>query len=183
MIDVESEPQVRNAQETGSLADVTSVKLVVSTSGDWEATRWRLEELERMTAGDFESVEVPAALIELYARERDWPDLVRRAELIAADVAGRRGDIATQGRVAKRINQWAAAHGDAFLLARSHRLLAIFFRRIGDAAEALGHAVAGLRQADGMSPPLRCSQLITLALLLDLNGRFAEAERRFTEAL
>ena len=160
-----------------------SVKPVVPTSDDREVTRSRLEELERATPVDFESVEAPAALIELYARERDWPDLVRRAELITADVAGRRGDIATQGRVAKQINQWAAVHGDAFLLARSHRLLAIFFRRIGDAAGALGHAVAGVRHAEVMSPPLRCSQMITLALLLDLNGRFAEAERRFAEAL
>ncbi|WP_030434426.1 GGDEF domain-containing protein [Actinoplanes subtropicus] len=155
----------------------------MSPSDDREVIRSRLEELEQRTADDFESVEAPAALIELYARERDWPDLVRRAELIGADVAGRRGDVATQGQVAKRINQWAAEHGDAFLLARSHRLLAIFFRRIGDAAEALGHAVAGVRHADVMSPPLRCSQIITLALLLDLNGRFAEAERRFAEAL
>jgi hypothetical protein len=75
------------------------VKPAASTPGDREAIRSRLEELERATAGDFESVEAPAALIELYARDRDWPDLVRRAELIGADVAGRRGDIATQGRV------------------------------------------------------------------------------------
>jgi two-component system, cell cycle response regulator len=150
---------------------------------DRETVRARLEELERTTPNDFESVVAPAELLELYATEQQWPDLVRRAQLILADVAGRRGDVATLGRVAKQINQWAGEHGDSFLLARSHRLLAIFFRRIGDAAEALTHAVTGLRHADDMSEPLRCSQMITVALLLDLNGRFAEAERRFAEAL
>ena len=142
-----------------------------------------LEDLERLTVRDFEAVAEPAARAELHATAHDWPDLALRAQLIVADVAGRRGDIAEQGRVAKRINRWAEERGDTFLLARSHRLLAIFFRRIGDAAEALGHAVAGLVHADEMSPPLRCSQLITLALLLDLNGHFADARRRFAEAL
>jgi tetratricopeptide (TPR) repeat protein len=142
-----------------------------------------LQELEHRTALDFESVVAPATMLELHAAEHGWPELVRRAQLILADVAGRRGDVAEQGRVAKRVNLWAAEHDDAFLLARSHRLLAIFFRRIGDASEALGHAVAGLGHADDMPPPLRCSQLITLALVLDLNGRFADARRRFGEAL
>jgi two-component system cell cycle response regulator len=170
------------AQEREARADMTAVN-DPRPSTDRDAAHARLEQLERRTTRDFESVPAPAALIELYASERGWPDVVRRAQLIVADVAGRRGDIATQGRVAKEVNHWAAEHGDTFLLARSHRLLAIFFRRIGDAAEALGHAVAGVRQAEGMSPPLRCSQLITLALLLDLNGQFAEARRRFAEAL
>jgi len=143
----------------------------------------QLDHLERLTLRDFEAVAEPAALVELHAAAHGWPGLERRAQLILADVAGRRGDVAEQGRVAKRINLWAAHHGDLFLLARSHRLLAIFFDRIGDAAEALVHAVAGIEHADRLPPPLRCSQLIMLALLLDRNARPAEARRRFTEAL
>jgi len=167
----------------GDRADTSVVTAVHRPTVDRADLEARLEVLERATPQDFESVLAPAVLIELAAAEKGWPDLTRRAQLIIADVAGRRGDIAEQGRVAKQVNRWAAEHGDTFLLARSHRLLAIFFRRIGDAAGALAHAVSGVRYADVMSPPLRCSQLITLALLLDLNGRFAEARRRFAEAL
>ena len=143
----------------------------------------RLVEFELVTAKSFESVAAPAAMVELQAAEHGWDDLVWRARLIIADIAGRRGDVAEQGRVAKQANLWAAEHGDDALLARSHRLLGIFFRRLGDHAEALGHAVAGLRHADALPPRLRCSQLISLALLLDLNGRFEDANRRFAEAL
>ncbi|HWS31454.1 MAG TPA: diguanylate cyclase [Actinoplanes sp.] len=142
-----------------------------------------LEELELLTARDFEAVSAPAAIVELQARDQGWTDLVQRAELIIADVAGRRGDVAEQGRVARRINLWAEEHGDELLLARSHRLLAIAFRRLGDPAQALVHAVAGLQHAGTMSERLRCNQLITLGLVLDLNGRFDDARRRFTEAM
>ncbi|WP_157751687.1 tetratricopeptide repeat-containing diguanylate cyclase [Actinoplanes derwentensis] len=142
-----------------------------------------LEELELLTARDFEAVSAPAAILELQAREHGWTDLVWRAQLIIADVAGRRGDVAEQGRVARRANLWAEEHGDEFLLARSHRLLSIVFRRLGDPAQALVHAVSGLQHADGMPDRLRCNQLITLGLVLDLNGRFDDAKRRFTEAM
>jgi two-component system cell cycle response regulator len=142
-----------------------------------------LDHLEWLTLRDFEAVAGPAAMVELHAAAHGWPVLERRAQLVLADVAGRRGDVAEQGRVAKRVNLWAAEHGDGFLLSRSHRLLAIFFDRIGDAAEALGHAVAGIEHGDRLPPALRCSQLISLALLLDRNARQAEARRRFAEAL
>ncbi len=147
------------------------------------ATVAHLEELELLTARDFEAVAAPAAIIELQAREHGWTDLVWRAQLIIADVAGRHGDVAEQGRVARRANLWAEEHGDEFLLARSHRLLAIVFRRLGDHAQALVHALAGLQHAGTMSDRLRCNQLVTLGLVLDLNGRFDDARRRFAEAM
>lgn len=143
----------------------------------------RLEELEVRTAKAYHSVAGPAAEVEQAARQQGWTDLVMRARLIAGDVAGRRGDVAEQGRVAKTVNMFAREHADDVLLARSHRLLAIFFRRIGDPAEALSHAVMGLQHAGAMPAQLRCSQLITLGLLLDLNERYDDARRRFMEAL
>ncbi|MDR6321619.1 GGDEF domain-containing protein [Actinoplanes couchii] len=143
----------------------------------------QLEELELLIARDFQTVSAPAAVLELQAREHGWADLVWRTQLIIADVAGRRGDIAEQGRVARRANMWAEEHGDDVLLARSHRQLAVVFRRLGDYAQALVHAVAGLQHAGPLPARLRCSQLITLAIALDLNGRFDDARRRFTEAM
>lgn len=143
----------------------------------------RLQELELLTPKNFEGVSAPAAVVELQARNHGYEDLVQRAQLILADVAGRRGDIAEQGRVAKAVTLWAEQHDDDVLLARGHRLQAIFYRRLGDSAQALAHAVTGLQHAEHLPERLRCSQLITLALLLDLNGQYQEAERRFGEAL
>jgi two-component system cell cycle response regulator len=143
----------------------------------------RLQELELLTPKNFEGVSAPAAIVELEARHQGFEDLAQRAQLILADVAGRRGDIAEQGRVAKAVTLWAEQHDDDVLLARGHRLQAIFYRRLGDSAQALAHAVTGLQHAEHLPERLRCSQLITLALLLDLNGQFEEAERRFGEAL
>jgi two-component system cell cycle response regulator len=160
---------------------------VTATPPDQPTIRDRLAahllELELLTPNDFEAVSAPAAMLELQAREHGFEDLVQRAQLILADVAGRRGDTAEQGRVAREVTFWAEQHGDELLIARGHRLQAIFFRRLGDRAQALSHAIIGLQHAGTLPERLRCSQLVTVALLLDLNGQFQEAERRFAEAL
>ncbi|MDI6100343.1 GGDEF domain-containing protein [Actinoplanes sp. NEAU-A12] len=142
-----------------------------------------LEELELSTPSNFEAVSAPAATVELQARNHGFDDLAQRAQLILADVAGRRGDVAELGRVARAVTMWAEQHGDDVLLARGNRLLAVFFRRIGDNAQSLAHAVTGLQHSHSLPEPLRGSQLITLALVLDLNGQYQEASRRFGEAL
>src|SRR5690349_3952872 len=142
-----------------------------------------LLDLELRTADDFRSVAGPARRAERTARRHGWTDLEKRAELVTGDVLGRLGRVAEQGRIAKSVNMWAEEHADRYLLARSHRLLAIFHRRLGDAAEALTHAVPGVEYADVMPPLIRASHLITLALVLDLNGSFAPAHERFTAAL
>jgi two-component system cell cycle response regulator len=172
------------SQVPGSEAETTAV---IATPPDQPSIRdqliTRLQELELLTPKNFEGVSAPAAVVELQARNLGYEDLVQRAQLILADVAGRRGDIAEQGRVAKAATLWAEQHDDETLLARGHRLQAIFYRRLGDSAQALAHAVTGLQHAENLPERLRCSQLITLALLLDLNGQYPEAERRFGEAL
>jgi two-component system cell cycle response regulator len=162
-------------------------RAVTATPPDQPTIRDRLVahllELELLTPKNFEAVPAPAAMLELQAREHGFEDLVQRAQLILADVAGRRGDTAEQGRVAREVTFWAEQHGDDLLIARGHRLQAIFFRRLGDRAQALSHAITGLQHAGTLPERLRCSQLVTVALLLDLNGQFQEAERRFAEAL
>jgi two-component system cell cycle response regulator len=177
-----------NGRETSQMLGFEAeTSAVIETPPDQPSIRdqliTRLQELELLTPKNFEGVSAPAAVVELQARHQGFDDLVQRAQLILADVAGRRGDIAEQGRVAKAVTLWAEQHDDDVLLARGHRLQAIFYRRLGDSAQALAHAVTGLQHAEHLPERLRCSQLITLALLLDLNGQYQEAERRFGEAL
>src|SRR5688572_9770417 len=80
-----------------------------------------LEELELSTPSNFEAVSAPAATVELQARNHGFDDLAQRAQLILADVAGRRGDVAELGRVARAVTMWAEQHGDDVLLARGNR--------------------------------------------------------------
>jgi diguanylate cyclase (GGDEF)-like protein len=142
-----------------------------------------LYQLELHTAQDFRAAAGPAAQAERIAGRNGWTALAMRARLVLGDVLGREGDVAEQGRIAKAVNLWAERNHDSYLLARSHRLLAIFFRRLGDAAEALAQAVQSVEHAGGLPPRIRGSNLVTLALVLDLNGSFDEAARRFAEAL
>ncbi|MGW4943362.1 diguanylate cyclase [Actinoplanes sp. NPDC004185] len=142
-----------------------------------------LLDLELRTADDFRSVAGPARRAERTAHRHGWADLEKRAELVTGDVLGRLGRVAEQGRIAKSVNMWAEEHADRYLLARSHRLLAIFHRCLGDAAEALTHAAPGAEYADAAPPLIRASHLITLALVLDVNGLYAPAHEQFAAAL
>jgi two-component system cell cycle response regulator len=143
-----------------------------------------LDTMELSLVEDFRSVAGPAARAERIAIDLGRIDLQMRARLITGDALGRQGDVASAGRIAKAVNLWAYENGHQYLLARSHRQLAIFFRRLGDAAEALKHAVECVKYtADEVLPRLRAGHLVTLALVLDINGEYAEARRRFLEAL
>ena len=143
-----------------------------------------LDSMELSLVEDYRRVSAPAAQAERDATALGRIDLQMRARLIVGDALGRQGDVASAGRIAKAVNRWAYQNGHRYLIARSHRQLAIFFRRLGDAAEALAHAVECVKfTSPDMLPRLRAGHLVTLALVLDLNGEYDEAHRRFTEAL
>jgi diguanylate cyclase (GGDEF)-like protein len=143
-----------------------------------------MDTMELSLVEDFRTVAGPAARAERIAIELGRMDLQMRARLISGDALGRQGDVASAGRIAKAVNLWAYENADQYLLARSHRQLAIFFRRLGDAGEALKHAVECVKHTgDEVLPRLRAGHLVTLALVLDINGEHAEAHRRFLDAL
>ena len=90
----------------------------------------------------------------------------------------RRGDIAQAGRVAQDVRRWAADHGCAHLLARSHFLLAAVFQELGDLSVALEHAV----QRRGpprrrRRPAVRIDHLSRLADCLVCKGDLGARER------
>jgi len=143
-----------------------------------------LEEVELSLIEDFRACSAPAAESERIATEMGWPDLAMRARLATADIAGRLGDVAACGRTATSVNKWAYQHRDGYLIARSHRLLATFFRRVGDAATALTHALHCVEYTtQDVAPRLRAGHYMTLALVLDVNGSYDDAGERFRTAL
>jgi two-component system, cell cycle response regulator len=143
-----------------------------------------LDLIEGSLLEDFRSAAPPTADAERIAAALGRPDLVMRARLIAADIQGRRGDVAELGKRGRAINAWAYEHRHTYLIARSHRLLSIFFRRIGDAGEALAHALRCVEHTtDDMAPRIRAGHYMSLALVLDINGSYADARERFNTAL
>ncbi|AGL19875.1 diguanylate cyclase [Actinoplanes sp. N902-109] len=144
----------------------------------------QLAELEGRPTSQFRSVFAPAATIERQAGALSFDDLFMRARLLRANVFVREGRSERGGRWAHEVLAWAQEHGHAFLLARTHRVLSIFYRQVGDLAEGLTHAVQSYSHlADDEPPQVRARHLMTLAVALDEAGSTEEGARRFREAL
>ena len=155
--------------------------VVVDERAQLEAT---LRELEDRPQSKFRSVSVPAAAVERRAAALGHEDVSMRARLLRANVFVREGRSERGGRWAHQVLAWAQEHDDAFLLARAHRVLSIFYRQVGDLSEGLTHGVQCYSHLTDDEPlTVRARHLMTLAVALDESGSVAEGMRRFREAL
>ncbi|MGC9669004.1 diguanylate cyclase [Planosporangium sp. 12N6] len=142
-----------------------------------------LDAIERLGWRELDGAFDRAVHLEQQARAASAVDLELRARLLRAAVLGRRGETAESGRILHGVNRWAADNGHRYLLARSHRLLATFFRQVGDPSAALEHAVRGVEFLDDDVPALiRAYHLVTLAGALTQTGSFHEARQRYADA-
>ena len=106
-----------------------------------------------------------------------------RARRIAAELAGRRGELAHATRELRGVQQFAAAGGHARLLAQAHLNLAWIFRDIGDHTSYIDHAVQAVEQLDPDAPAsVRAHHLTRLADALDECGSRSEAHDRYVQA-
>jgi diguanylate cyclase (GGDEF)-like protein len=132
----------------------------------------------------------PAAAVEAASR---WlaahagpgcdPVLRQRVRLVRADGQARLGQPETSVLVMREINAWAVEHDDAWLLARSHRLLSARYRRAGDSGLALEHAIAAVDVPLPDARPVdRADHLLGLADALGNVGSFEQSLRRYGEA-
>jgi two-component system cell cycle response regulator len=143
-----------------------------------------LNSLELLPFSDATAAFAPAAEIERRAREVSAEDLEKRAQLIQADVLGRIGKHTASGQLIREINQWALEHKHQHLLARSHRLLAMFFDYLGDAPSSWQHALRAVELTDDtMSDGMRAEHLFGLGMALQRTGAFDEARSRYKSAL
>jgi two-component system, cell cycle response regulator len=138
-----------------------------------------LERLEPLPFIDPEGAFTPAREAQRIADSFGLTTLHLRAQLVEAEVCCRRGQVAAGGRVAREINRWASENGDRHLLARSHRVLCLFFSYLGDAAVSLEHAVRALEWLEEEPPPrLHFDHLMALSTALAETGSFADAFER-----
>ncbi len=125
-----------------------------------------------------------AARVEAHARERGWTDLEMRAHLLHVEGRLEDGDLVWVASAAEAINAWAVQHGDNYVIARSHNLIAKVFRSIGDGAQFLAHTVQAVRHTHDDAPAwVRSVHIAWLAVALIHHRLIDEARSRFAEAV
>jgi two-component system cell cycle response regulator len=140
--------------------------------------------LEELRQSQFRAAAGPAGGLERRAAEIGAEDLVMRARLLRTMALIREGKSEQGGQWAHQILAWAQEHDNAFVLARAHRILSIFYRQVGDLSEGLTHAVQCFAHLTDDEPDnVRARHLMTLAVSLDEAGSVEEGNRRFHEAL
>ena len=117
------------------------------------------------------------------ALEQGYEDLWQRARLVGADAQIRQGELAPGARAAREIAAWASERGHRHLVARSNRVLSVFFARVGDLALSLEHAVHAVAHNDDDTPLcVQADHLVALAVALGGTGAFAAAREEFLRA-
>jgi two-component system, cell cycle response regulator len=155
--------------------------VVIGGRAALEATLVRLEGLPQ---AQFRLAADPAVEVERLATEHGADDLAMRARMLRTMALVREGKSELGGQWAHQILAWSQEQGHSFLIARSHRVLSIFYRQIGDLSEALTHAVQCFSfLAEDEPDNVRARHLMTLAVALDETGSIGEGDRRFREAL
>jgi two-component system, cell cycle response regulator len=110
-------------------------------------------------------------------------DTYQRWLLIKGSAQSQVGETEDGARIIREVKNWAEEHGDNALLALSHRRLSALFRRVGDPALMLEHAVSAveLLGAD-TEDAVRADHLLGLADALGTSGSYEDAFRRYREA-
>jgi len=149
---------------------------------EWVAAE--LDALELLPFSDPKAAFGPAVELEGRARELGAEVLQKRAQLIQADVLCRIGKHTAGGQLIREINTWAAQHQERYLLARSHRMLAMFFDVLGDVPSSWQHALRSVELMDEtMSHRVRAEHLFGLGMALHRAGTFEHARSRYESAL
>ncbi len=143
-----------------------------------------LDLLEMVPFADVDAAYVPAVALERRARELGDEAGQKRAQLIQADVLCRKGKYTASGQLIREINEWAAERGHRHLMARSHRLLSLFFDFIGDVPSAWEHAVPAVELLDDSMPErMRADHIFGLGQVLVRTGAWDAARERYRTAL
>jgi two-component system cell cycle response regulator len=149
-----------------------------------ERLRVELDVLEMVPFSDPDAAYAPAVALEKRARALGDEGEQKRAQLIQADVLCRKGKHTASGQLIKEINDWAIEHQHRHLMARSHRLLSVFFDIIGDVPSAWEHAMPAVELLDdSMSERMRADHLFGLGQVLLRTGAYDAARERYRAAL
>ena len=141
------------------------------------------EQLEELLRHDAQAALRGAVeLLKVRGADRRSP-AYQRLLLIKGAAQARVGQTEDGARLIRQVITWAAANGETALLARAHRRMSALFRRVGDPALMLEHAVTAVDLlADDTADVVRADHLLGLADALGAGGSYAESIRRYEEA-
>src|SRR6202049_6109 len=170
------------ATDTGQASGVTPAPPAVQRR--LQRLSVELDVLEMLPFSDVDAAYTPAVALERRARSLGDEAAQRRAQLIQADVLCRKGKHTASGQLVREIGEWATARGHQHLMARSHRLLSVFFDFIGDVPSAWEHAVPAVELLDDTMPErMRADHIFGLGQVLVRTGAFDAARDRYRTAL
>lgn len=168
------------------MTDYWGMTLSLGPSGEYTA-QWlelALDRLEVMPFQDVESAVGPARHALDLASELGIEELKQRALLVKADVLGRQGYVAEGGTILLDVKAWATEQQHAYILARSHRLLMGFFRRIGETASAFEHSIQAVEHTEESAPQrIRADHILAHAMMLDETGHSAASLTKYKEVM
>ena len=181
-----STPSDRHSGRLGNRGTAAARSATVSPANQRRLQRLsvELDVLEMVPFSDPDAAYAPAVALE--RRRARLGDEIgeKRAQLIQADVLCRKGKHTASGQVIREINEWATEHGHRHLMARSHRLLSVFFDFIGDVPSAWEHAVPAVDLLDDTMPErMRADHLFGLGQVLVRTGAWDAARERYRAAL
>ena len=106
--------------------------------------------------------------------------------LLKGAAQARLGDTEDGARLMREVKDWADQNGDSALLAYSHRRLSALFRRVGDPALMLEHAVTAVNLLDdadlSVQDAIRADHVLGLADALGASGSYEDSLLRYAEA-
>jgi two-component system cell cycle response regulator len=163
--DARSCPRAKEAQSTVSQQATTAAHVEELLRYDARAALQRARELLSAAGTDSDNI------------------AYQRLLLIKGAAQARIGETEDGARVMREVTAWAAEHGEDDLLARSHRRISALFRRIGDPALMLEHAVTAVDLLDDDTPDvIRADHLLGLADALGASGSYIDSIRRYEQA-
>ena len=163
----------------GALADLTEGR--VRTADDLQTA---LDLLELAPYRDAQAAAEPLRIAEALADTLGEEQMRAQIQLIKADLLAREGKVAESGQLLFATTAWAQSNGSAHVLARSHYLMSMFYRLVGDLPSALEHALHALESTpDDVYPELRAEHMLIVALAFDESGNAEEAARRYQEVV
>ncbi|RUT35576.1 GGDEF domain-containing protein [Paenibacillus zeisoli] len=168
------------------MTDYWGMTLSIGPQGEYseEWMKRALDRLEIMPFQDVESAAGPARHALEAAYELGIEELKQRALLVYADVLGRKGYVAEGGQIILEVQAWAAEQQNSYILARSHRLLAGFFRRIGETASAFEHSIQAVQHTEESAPlRIRADHILAHAMMLDETGNSAASITKYKEVM
>lgn len=147
-------------------------------------TEWIAGRLEGASRWPWEkSLEVANQLLHV-AEARDLTRVRVRAQLLVADQQIRGGQGAIGGMAAREVQRWARQHQDGYVQARSHRVLATFYWRLGDQSLCLEQAIDSVRLLPEDAPSeVRADHQLLLADALGRTGALDSAIVEYHTAL